>query len=609
MQQDNAAKKFNWREALIVFADLPRVLRLVWNASPPLIAGMVVIMLLQGALPLATVIIARLLIDGALQGIAQSSIEPVVLPVILQLGVSLIGRFCAQVNSALVILLNHRLANHITLLILRKTGTLDLSFFENAEFYDRLNQVRQDITDKPLMMVIRLSSLGSSLITVLSLIGLLFQLNWWLALIALIVPVPLFLVDRRYGENNYWMSFWQSPGKRQQWYLTELLTTDTYNKEIKLFNLASFFTKRYRDLSEKMYQEDKQLRIKYTRLALLCSLLPLLAEAGIYLYVALQAVQRRITLGALTQYALAITQIGQSLQIALSDLSELYQYHLFIKMLFDFLAYEPQIVAPAQPVQLKAENDAHGLSIEFRNVSYTYPGKSEAALKNISFTLHAGESIALVGQNGAGKTTLVKLLTRLYDPGEGEILIEGRNIKEYDPDELRERIGVIFQDYVKYQMMAGENIGIGRVEEMENHVMVEEAAEKSGANKAIERLEKGYDAVLGRWFEKGVDLSGGEWQKIALARAFMRNAPVLILDEPTSALDAQAEYDIFQRFRSLAAERTVIFISHRFSTVRLADRIFVIEQGRMIESGSHHELLDLDGRYAELFNLQAEAYR
>ncbi len=609
MQQDDAAKKFSWREVLTVFTDLPRVLRLVWNASPPLIAGMVVIMLLQGALPLATVIIARLLIDGALQGIAQSSIEPVVLPVILQLGVGLIGRFCAQVNSALVILLNHRLANHITLLILRKTGTLDLSFFENAEFYDRLNQVRQDITDKPLMMVIRLSSLGSSLITVLSLIGLLFQLNWWLALIALIVPVPLFLVDRRYGENNYWMSFWQSPGKRQLWYLTELLTTDTYNKEIKLFNLASFFTKRYRDLSEKMYQEDKQLRIKYTRIALLCSLLPLLAEAGIYLYVALQAVQRRITLGALTQYALAITQVGQSLQLALSDLSELYQYHLFIKMLFDFLAYKPQIVAPAQPVQLKAENDAHGLSIEFRNVSYTYQGKSEAALKNISFTLRAGESIALVGQNGAGKTTLVKLLTRLYDPGEGEILIEGRNIKEYDPDELRERIGVIFQDYVKYQMMAGENIGIGRVEEMENHVLVEEAAGKSGADEVIERLEKGYDAVLGRWFEKGVDLSGGEWQKIALARAFMRNAPVLILDEPTSALDAQAEYDIFQRFRSLAAERTVIFISHRFSTVRLADRIFVIEQGRMIESGSHHELLDLDGRYAELFNLQAEAYR
>jgi ATP-binding cassette subfamily B protein len=609
MQQDGETKKFNWREVLTVFRDLPRVLRLVWAASPPLLIAVILIMILQGVLPLATAIIARLLIDGILQGITNGSIEPVVLPVILQLGVGLLGRFCARVNGTLEVLLNHRLSNHMTLLILRKTGTLDLSFFENAEFYDRLNQVSQDISTKPFLMILRLSSLGSSIVTVLSLVGLLFQLNWWLALVALIVPVPLFLVDSRYGLNKYWMSFWQSPKKRQQWYLTELLTSDTYNKEIKLFNLASFFTQRYKKLGDEMYQEDRQLQSKYTGIALLWSVLPLLADAGIYLYVALQAVQRRITLGALTQYILAVTNVGQSVQLALSDLSELYEYHLFIKMLFDFLAYEPRIVAPAQPVPLKAENDARGLSIEFRNVSYTYPGKSEAALKNISFTLHTGESIALVGQNGAGKTTLVKLLTRLYDPSEGEILIEGCNIKEYDPEELRARIGVIFQDYVRYQMKAGENIGIGRVEEMENRALVEVAAGKSGADGVIVGLEEGYDAMLGRRFEKGVELSGGEWQKIALARAFMRDAPVLILDEPTSALDAQAEYDIFQRFRNLTAERTVIFISHRFSTVRLADRIFVIEQGRMIESGSHHELLDLDGRYAELFNLQAEAYR
>ncbi len=609
MQQADEVKKFSWRELLTVFSDLPRVLRLVWEASPPLVAGTVGIMLLQGIMPLANVIIARLLIDGALQGILHSSIGPLVLPVILQLVVSLISRICSRLNETVQILLNNRLSDHMTLLILRKTGTLDLDFFEDAEFYDRLNQVRQDIANKPLMMVIRLSSLGSSLITMLSLFGLLFQLSWWLALIALIVPLPLFLADSRYGFHSYWRSFWQSPRKRQQWYLTNLLTTDTYNKEIKIFNLASFLTKRYHNLSEEMYQEDKQLQGKHTRIALLWSVPPLLADAGIYLYIALQAVQKRITLGGLTQYTLAITQVGQSFQLALSDLSNLYEYHLFVKMLFDFLAYEPKIVAPSQPMRLEVEDDAHGLSIEFRNVSYTYPGKNEAALKNISFTLRAGESIALVGQNGAGKTTLVKLLTRLYDPSDGEILIEGRNIKEYDPSELRERIGVIFQDYVRYQMTVSENIGIGRVEEIENRALVEEAADKSGASQVVARLEKGYDAILGRWFEKGVDLSGGEWQKIALARAFMRNAPILILDEPTSALDAQAEYDIFQRFRNLAAERTVIFISHRFSTVRLADRIFVVEQGCMIESGAHRELLDLGGRYAELFNLQAEAYR
>ncbi len=566
-------------------------------------------MLLQGITPVVSVIIARLLIDGALQGIIHGSIQPLIFPVVLQLVVSLAGRFCSRLQSALELLLNYRLSNSMTLLILRKAGTLDLSFFENAEFYDRLNQVRQDVANKPLSMVMQLFSLGSSVVTMLSLFGLIFQLSWWLALVALIVPVPAFLADSRYGLRNYWKSFWQSSRKRQQWYIMTLLTTDTFNKEIKLFNLVDFFTGRYSDISEQMYQEDKKLQIRHTRISLLWSVLPLLADAGIYLYIALRAVQRFITLGSLTQYTLAVNQVGQNFQLILSSLSELYEYHLFVKMLFDFLAYEPQIVAPAQPVLLGTKEGACGLSIEFRHVSYTYPGKSEAALKDISFTVCVGESIALVGENGAGKTTLVKLLTRLYDPSEGEILVDGRNIKEYDPYELRERIGVIFQDYVHYHMTAGENIGIGRVAEIENLIMLKEAAQKSGADEVIERLEKSYGTMLGRWFEKGVGLSGGEWQKIALARAFMRNAPVLVLDEPTSALDAQAEYDIFQRFRTLVAERTVIFISHRFSTVRLADRIFVIEEGRLIENGAHRELLDLGGRYAELFNLQAEAYR
>lgn len=287
----------------------------------------------------------------------------------------------------------------------------------------------------------------------------------------------------------------------------------------------------------------------------------------------------------------------------------MYENHLFISTLFDFLAYEPKIVAPAHPARLEIPPSATGLDIEFRNVSFTYPDKSEPVLKNSSFTLHAGESIALVGQNGAGKTTLVKLLTRLYDPSEGKILIGGHNIKEYDPHELREQIGVIFQNFVRYNMTAGENIGVGRVAELENRVMQEMAAQKSGAEEIIARLDKNYDAMLGHWFEKGVDLSRGEWQKIALARTFMRDAPILILDEPTSALDARAEYDIFQRFRNLTDGRSVIFISHRFSTVHLADRIFVLEQGNIIESGSHKELLDLSGKYSELFHLQAEAYR
>lgn len=600
------SKKCSLRETCTAFTKL---LRLVWNASPLLVTGMAFIMLLQGITPLANVIIIRQLIDGAIQGITHSTIQPIVLPVILQLVVNVINRFCTRLRTTFQILLNHRLSDHMTLLILHKVSILDLTFFENAEFYDSLIRARQAVINKPLLMIIQFFNLGSSLVTTLSLLGLLFQLSWWLALVALVVPVPIFFADRRYGLRNYWTTFWQSPRKRQQLYIIDLLTTDTYNKEIKQFNLANFFTERYHGLSEQMYQEDRHLQVKYIRISLLWSVLLVLANAGMYLYVALQTIQRRISLGSLTQYTIAINELGQNFQSLLDSLSDIYECHLFINTLFDFLTYEPQIVAPVHPAHLDALIVTDGLDIEFQNVSFSYPGTSEPVLKNISFKLHKGENIALVGRNGAGKTTLVKLLTRLYDPDEGEILIGGRNIKEYDPRELREQIGVIFQDYVKYRMTAGENIGIGRVTEIENRTLIDLAAHKSGADRIIACLEKGYDAMLGRWFDQGVDLSGGEWQKIALARAFMRDAPILVLDEPTSALDAQAEYDIFHLFRDLTAGRTAIFISHRFGTVRLADRIFVIEQGHIIESGSHQELLDMRGKYAELFNLQAEAYR
>jgi ATP-binding cassette subfamily B protein len=609
MQKNNAAEEFHLRELYATFTCLPRVLRLVWDASPSLVTGMALIMLLQGITPLATVISARLLIDGALQGVAQSSLQPVILPVILQLVINLSERGCTRLHSMLEVLLNHRLSNHMTLLILRKVNTLDLAFFENAEFYDRLTHVSQEVISKPLLVIVQLFRLGSCLVTTLALAALLCQLSWWLTLVALIVPIPLFLADSRYGLKNYWKMLWQSPRRREQCYITNLLTTDTYTKEIKQFNLANFFTDRHHQLSTQMYQEDRQLQARRIRLSLLWSVPPVLANASIYLFIASQAVRRQITLGMLAQYTIAINEITLNVQNMLDSLSNLYEHNLFINTLFDFLAYEPQITAPPPEARLNVPEDIENLAIEFRNVSFTYPGKSEPILQNISFTLHAGESIAIVGRNGAGKTTLIKLLTRLYDPDEGEILIGGQNIQHYDPYELRERIGVIFQDYVKYQMTAAENIGIGRVAEIENRAQIETAAAKSGADQVVARLDRRYDAMLGRWFEQGTDLSGGEWQKIALARAFMRDTPILILDEPTSALDAQAEYDIFQRFRHLTAGRTVIFVSHRFSTVRLADRIFVIEQGHIIENGSHQELLNLSGEYAELFHLQAEAYR
>ena len=341
---------------------------------------------------------------------------------------------------------------------------------------------------------------------------------------------------------------------------------------------------------------------------LLWSLLSIAANSLIYIYIALQAVLRLITFGQLSKFVTAANSAGQSFQSILDGITDTYEDSLFVDQLFEFLAYEPKILAPEHPRPLRERVGEQGLEIEFRDVSFTYPGKQQPALKHVSFHLRAGETGALVGSNGAGKTTLVKLLARLYDPDEGEILLGGHNVKEYDPYELREHLGVIFQDFVRYHMTASDNIGIGRVADIEKRDQVIAAARKSGAHGAISQLTKGYDAMLGRWFEKGVELSGGQWQKIALARPFMRAAPLLILDEPTSALDAEAEYEIFTRFRELTMGKTALFISHRFSTVRLADRIFVLEQGTIRENGSHDELLALNGRYAELFNLQARAY-
>jgi len=398
-------------------------------------------------------------------------------------------------------------------------------------------------------------------------------------------------------------------------YFVTLMTTDTYNKEVKLFTLGDFFTRKFWDLATKLYKQDKKLLLTRYSINFGWTGLTVAANSAIYLYVALQTVMGRITLGGLTLYTQTAVQVGQNFQGLLNDISSTYENTLYVNTLFEFLEYQPKIVSPPNPQPLDPPGKVDGLAIEFRNVSFTYPGKdpeTQAALKHVSFTIHAGEAIALVGRNGAGKTTLVKLLTRLYDPDEGEILIGGRNIKEYDLKGLREQVGVIFQDYVNYYMTAHENIGVGRVDEIEQRDLVMSAARKSGANAVIERLPQGYDTMLGRWFKDLKDstqLSGGEWQKIALARAFMRDARILVLDEPTSALDAHAEHEVFTRFRVLTEGKTAVFISHRFSTVRLADRIFVIENGSISESGSHQELIALDGRYAELFNLQAEAYR
>ncbi len=608
-KSDKQDEKFDLKKVFAALAGLPRVIRLVWSASPLLTMGMALFTILGGITPLANAIIARLLLDSVIQGFLHHTFALVWLPVILQLGVNLLSRVCNTFTGLIQTLLQERVTEHVQLLILHKANTLDLAFFENSEFHDKMRRATQESSNRPLLMIAQTFTLVRAIVTLLSMLGLLLHLSWWLVLIAAIIPIPSFIADSRYSLRGYWKMRWQSAEKRQQMYINQIMTYDDYNKEIKLFHLGNFFIQRYRELAEKFYRENKRLEVPRNITSLLWSGLSIIANSSIYLYVAFQAVLGRISIGSLSQYTIAINQAGQSFEGVLDGVADLYENNLFVDTVFEFLAYEPEIVSPTCPVPIELPQDSKGLDIEFRNVSFTYPGKQQPSLHKVSFTLRAGETIALVGRNGAGKTTLVKLLTRLYDPDEGEILVGGRNIKEYDLNALRDQVGVIFQDYVRYSLKAQENIGVGRIADIENLDLVTAAAAKSGADAVVGKLDEGYATMLGRWFDNGAQLSGGEWQKVALARAFMRDARILILDEPTSALDAQAEYDVFTRFRHLTEGKTAVFISHRFSTVRLADRIFVVEDGSLIESGSHHELMQINGRYAHLFNLQAEAYR
>ncbi len=608
-------EKFSFRKVPEAFVSLPRVLRLVWSTSALLTTLLGLLNLAQGFIPALSVSITALVIDSVVRAIQIHSTSPIWLPIALQLAIALISSLLANVSNIVQQLLQEQVSNRVQLEILKKANTLDLAFFENPEFYDKMRQAANQSTYQPVSMISQTFGFGQTIVTLVSLIFLLVHLAWWLAIVALIVPIPAFFSSTRYGWRGYQLMRRQSPERRLMAYFVTLMTTDTYNKEVKLFNLGDFFIGKFWHLATTLYKQDRKLLLRRYNINFLWTGLTVIANTAIYLYVALQTVAGRITLGGLTLYTQTAVQVGQNFQSLLNGISNTYENTLYVNTLFDFLEYQPEIVSPPQPKPVVLPENIHGLDIEFRDVSFTYPGKdpeTQAALKHASFTIHAGEAIALVGRNGAGKTTLVKLLTRLYDPDEGDIFIGGRNIKEYDLKDLREQVGVIFQDYVNYYMTAQENIGVGRVAQIEQRDLVMSAASKSGASAVIEKLPNGYDTMLGRWFKDLKDstqLSGGEWQKIALARAFMRDARILVLDEPTSALDAQAEYEVFTKFRELTRGKTAVFISHRFSTVRLADRIFVIENGRIIESGTHQELIALDGRYAQLFNLQAEAYR
>ncbi|HEX8228078.1 MAG TPA: ABC transporter ATP-binding protein [Chloroflexia bacterium] len=615
-EEDTGPKTLNERlqnlkkNARVTMAGAPRALGLVWSTHKGLTISMGVFSVLFGVLPTASAWVSKLVIDGVVEAINQGGrqdwVNYVVLLVLIQFGLAAGSSLLQTVRNINQQALQELTARRIQLMLMQHANRLDLSFFENPEFYDTLQQAQREAGYRPTAMVEQMFGLVRSLITFLSMVALISSLGWVVAVLALLAPIPSFIASSRYGWQGFLMSRRQSPDRRRMSYYLDLLTRDTYNKEIKLFGLGDFFIKLWNEIAERFYRENRSLVKRRYMAAFVWGSLSTIVTSGTFLYVALQVISRRLTLGDLTFYSQAVGQVQSSLSSILDGLSGMYENSLYLTNLYDFLDYDPLVKSPDSPRKLELPLK-HGL--EFRNVTFTYPGKTEPALRDVSFHIKPTEAVALVGQNGAGKTTIVKLLTRLYDPDEGQILLDGVDIRELDLADLHATIGVIFQDYVTYFFSARDNIGIGRLGEMANQERVEESAGKSGANSVIEKLPKGYDTMLGRWFDDGYQLSGGEWQKVALARAFMRDAEILILDEPTASLDARAEYEIFARMKELTQGKMAVFISHRFSTVRLADRIFVLENGTISEAGSHEELLSLDGTYAELFNLQAAAYR
>jgi ATP-binding cassette subfamily B protein len=600
-----------------------RALGLVWQSAPGGVVALGAFTIVAAALPPFVAWVGKLIIDavvaahGALPGPARAAaLDRAVRLVALELGVVTAMAGCERVLGLVRQLVGLRLGIDLNIRILEKAEKLSLRHFEDAAFYDKLTRARREASTRPLSLIQSNFQVIRHGLTLAGYVALLIRFSGWMAVAVLIATVPAFIAEARFSGAAFRLRNWRSPDSRRLTYLEYVLGNDEHAKEVKLFGLAPLLLGRYRRLAESFFADDRRLAVRRMAWGYALSLLSTAVFYGCYAMIVAATVRGRLSLGDMTLYLVAFRQGQQSFQSVLAALGGMYEDTLYMSNLFDYFAIETQDRKAIGPVAVVRAEEG----IRFEGVGFRYPAGGDAAggavaadrwaLRNVDVFVPKGQSLALVGENGAGKTTFIKLLAGLYDPTEGRVLLDGRDVRAWDERELRARIGVIFQDFNEYQLALRENVAFGSVDHLDNELRVGRAVDQGGAKDLVATLAGGLDTQLGRWFAGGVELSGGQWQKVALARAFMREeADILILDEPTAALDAEAEHAVFQRFRALAAGRTTILISHRFPTVRMADRILVLEAGHVIEDGSHAELLAAGRRYAHLFGLQAAGYR
>ena len=590
-----------------------RTIKLVWKSSPLATSVLAGLTLISAVLPLGVAYAGKGIVDGVVATSGAKTMRWVIIELGIVAGQALTQRGLGFVRS----LLGARLGVDINVAILEKALTLELRHFEDGRFYDSLLKARREASFRPVSVVTEGFQLVQNSLTLIGYLALILRYSAWAALALFVASVPAALVEMYFSRSAFRLRNWRSPESRQLNYLEYVLANDGHVKEVKLFGLGQTLLGRYRSLAEKIYREDQVLAGKRAAWALVLSLMGTGAFYACYAGMALAAATARITLGNMTLYLVAFRQGQQAFQSVLSAVGGIYEDTLYMSNLFEYLSIPVTSEEPKAAPEYPSTTGEEG--IRFDDVGFKYPaapsvngnGAAEEkwALRHVSFFVPRGQSVALVGQNGAGKTTLIKLLTRLYDPTEGRVMIDGVDLRDWDAAKLRARVAVIFQDFNEYQLDVRENVGVGSLPHMTEEERIERAAARGGADEVIKGLVDGFGTKLGKWAHDGVELSGGQWQKIALARAFMREeADILVLDEPTAALDAEAEHAIFERFRTLAAGRTTFLISHRFSTVRMADRILVIEGGNIVEDGSHRELVAAGKRYAHLFSLQAQGY-